>query len=425
MPSSSNSFLDRLVVNNAPLVSLISVLLLLSLLSCSPHTAAQTAANSPLVELIPITLDSRDPQKKEFGRLTFLNGFQLRSRDPRFGGLSGLTIADGKLYSVSDRGYWISAQMNFDGDGRLTDLTDWNIQPILSTNGTPVAGALYDAEALTRALDGSLLVAFEGLHRICYAPRPATFDSLPLPVPVPPELVNAPSNGGLESITVLPDDRILAITEEFANPDGSFKGWLLKNGQFAELSYLPSYGFQASDCAALKNGDVIVIERRYVPLGILYERLKLVKARDIRPGAKLVGEELLRLEYPLEIDNFEGVAVQEDPIKGTTIYLVSDDNYNPFQRTLLLQFRLATPANRTPLGSKPRGSKPSTKSRLPPHFDRGRKRLSPSPPSEPCVRFSRTRLSSWWFPHRDWLASSRAATMVNSPWVAKNLFGQR
>ena len=26
--------------------------------------------------------------------------------------------------------------------------------------------------------------------------------------------------------------------------------------------------------------------------------------------------------------------------------------------------------------------------------DRGRKRLSPSPPSEPCVRFSRTRLSS-------------------------------
>ena len=37
--------------------------------------------------------------------------------------------------------------------------------------------------------------------------------------------------------------------------------------------------------------------------------------------------------------------------------------------------------------------------------DRGRKRLSPSPPSEPCVRFSRTRLSRRWFPHRDWLAS--------------------
>jgi hypothetical protein len=208
-----------------------------------------------------------------------------------------------------------------------------------------VTSPLHDAEALTRAPDGSFLVEFESVHRIWrYAPPPATFDSLPLPVPVPPELSNAPSNGGLESITVLPDGRLLAITEEFANPDGSFKGWLLKDGQFAELSYLPSDGFQASDCAALKNGDVIVIERRYVPLGI-FTSDELVKARDIQPGAKLVGEELLRLEYPLEIDNFEGVAVQEDPIKGTTIYLVSDDNYSMFQRTLLLQFRLARPAN--------------------------------------------------------------------------------
>ena len=57
--------------------------------------------------------------------------------------------------------------------------------------------------------------------------------------------------------------------------------------------------------------------------------------------------------------------------------------------------------------------------------DRGRKRLSPSPPSEPCVRFSRTRLSSRWFPHRDWLASFQAVCMVNSPWAAKNLLGQR
>ena len=51
--------------------------------------------------------------------------------------------------------------------------------------------------------------------------------------------------------------------------------------------------------------------------------------------------------------------------------------------------------------------------------DRGRKRLSPSPPSEPCVRFSRTRLSSRWFPHRDWLASPQIAILVNNPCTAK------
>jgi hypothetical protein len=124
------------------------------------------------------------------------------------------------------------------------------------------------------------------------------------------------------------------------NPDGSFKGWLIDKDRFGELSYLPSAGFQASDCAALRNGDVIVLERRYVPFGILSARLKLLRSKNIYAGSKLVGEELLRLESPLRLDNFEGLAIQEDPIKGTMLYLVSDDNYNPFQQTLLLQFRL-------------------------------------------------------------------------------------
>jgi hypothetical protein len=86
---------------------------------------------------------------------------------------------------------------------------------------------------------------------------------------------------------------------------------------------------------------VIVLERRYVRFGILSARLKLVRGETVQPGAKLPGEELLQLEYPLNVDNFEGVAVQEDPSNGTIIYIVSDDNYNPFQRTLLFQFRLA------------------------------------------------------------------------------------
>jgi len=57
--------------------------------------------------------------------------------------------------------------------------------------------------------------------------------------------------------------------------------------------------------------------------------------------------------------------------------------------------------------------------------DRGREEPRLSPPSEPCMRFSRTRLSSWWFQHRGWLAKARASTMVKSPCSAKKAFGQR
>jgi hypothetical protein len=316
------------------------------LVSCSGHTAGQLGSRRELVELLPIELDSRNPQQKEFGRLEFLNGFELRSHDPRFGGLSGITIgSDGRLYFVSDAGYWVSAQMVLDSDARLLDLTDWMIHPLLSTTGTPVTDPLQDAEALARAPDGSFMVAFENVHRIWrYPPPPVTFYSLPLPVSIPMEVLRAPSNGGLEGITVFSDGRLLALTEEFQNRDGSFKGWLIEGERFFELSYLPSEGFRVTDCAALSNGDVLVLERRYVPLGILSARLKLVRATTIQPGSKLVGEELIKLEYPLEVDNFEGVAVQEDPHNGTIIYIVSDDNYHPLERTLLLQFRL----NQTP-----------------------------------------------------------------------------
>ena len=334
------------MISNSIFAFVISTLLIPFLISCGAETVGQAAANSGLVKLVPFELDSRNPERKEFGRLTLLSAYQLYSKDSRFGGLSGSIIgADGRLYWVSDRGYWVSARMSIGSEGQLADLTDWDIQPLLSTTGVPVGDPLHDAEALARASDGAFLVSFEKAHRIWrYPPPPVSSRSLPMHVPVPAEVAKAPSNGGLESTTVLPHGRILTITEELQNPDGSFKGWLIDKDRFGELSYLPSAGFQASDCAALRNGDVIVLERRYVPFRILSARLKLIRSKNIYAGSKLVGEELLRLESPLRVDNFEGLAVQEDPIKGTMLYLVSDDNYNPFQQTLLLQFRL----NKTP-----------------------------------------------------------------------------
>jgi len=335
---------ETLVIQNSalrlPLIALIS----LFLVSCSSYSTVPLAAHPSLVQLTAIDLDPKDPDRKEFGSLTLLSAYELRSKDPRFGGLSGLAVGtDGRLYSVSDVGYWVSAQMIVDSVTKLLDLTDWMIQPILSLTGTPVTGPLHDAEGLARAPDGSFLVAFEQVHRIWrYSPPPLTFDSSPTPVPVPSEVTKATSNGGLEGITVFANGRLLALSEEFQNPDGSFKGWLIEGERFFEFSYLPSPEFRVTDCAALSNGDVIVLERRYVRFGILSARLKLVRSETVQPGAKLLGEELLKLEYPLNVDNFEGVAVQEDPTNGTIIYIVSDDNYNPFQRTLLLQFRLVS-----------------------------------------------------------------------------------
>jgi len=271
-----------------------------------------------------------------------MGGFQLNSQDKRFGGLSGLSIgADGRLYAVSDHGYWLSARMIENAEGALSNLTDWRITPMLTSAKVPVSGSLSDAEALSVAQDGGFLVGFEGKHRIWrYDPPPRTFESAATAVPAPAELARAPSNGGIEGLAALPDGRLLALAEEFVNPDGSFKGWLIDRNRFSEISYRPAKGFRVADCAALENGDILVLERRYVPFGNFSSRLTRVEGKTVKPGAKLNGRELLRIEYPLVVENFEGVAVQQFA-KGTMVYLVSDDNYNPFQETLLLQFFLA------------------------------------------------------------------------------------
>ena len=237
------------------------MLVFLSLVSCSGTAADRMVTQTPLVELVPIDVDPKREERRSFGSLTLLSAFQLTSKDKRFGGLSGLSVStDGGLYAVSDRGYWLSARMLLDTNGAVKDLVEWRIAAILTTTKIPVRGRLRDAEALAQTRDGSFLVAFEGLHRIWrYSPLPNTFASIPVSVPIPAAVAQAPSNGGIEALTTLADGRLLIIAEELENPDGSVKAWVLDDGQFTELSYMPAKGFRVTDCAALNNGDVLVL----------------------------------------------------------------------------------------------------------------------------------------------------------------------
>ena len=318
------------------LLSYIGTSLLLVLFS-----SCSVRAPSSLVQLRPFEIESKENRRTEFDGLELLSAFELRSRHPQFGGISGLSIgADGRLYAVSDRGYWLSAQMGHDSTGALLNLLDWQIKPTLTPARTPTDGLLTDAEALARAPDGSFIVGFEQKHRLWrYLPPPMTFDSPAQAITLSRDLAKAPRNGGLECVTVLPSGEIFTVAEELQNKDGSFKGWLIDDQQAVEFAYWPTADFRASDCAGLPNGDVIVLERHLSIFLGFSARLKLIRAASIRSHAILDGEDLLRLDPPLRLDNFEGIAVREDPA-GTLIYLISDNNFQPFQRTLLLQFRM-------------------------------------------------------------------------------------
>ncbi len=309
----------------------------ISVLMAGPRTQSIT------VTAATMNLNRDAPEQQTFGKLQFLNGFELASKDSRFGGLSGLTLSqDGQmLYAISDRGYWFSAGLKHDAEGRLTDMGKWTVGPLLAINGKVLNSRERDAEALTQDQDGSFIVAFERLPRLWRYPASSSpFSQPPVSLPLPPEIHQAPANGGLEGATILNDRRLLLITERFKNKDGSVKSWLVDKSLFTSLSYPITEDFLPTDLATLPNGDILLLERQYKILRGAIVRIRRIPRESIRAKAQLTGKEIIRLAPPLEVDNFEGMALHQDAQGRVLLYLVSDDNYSPLQRTLLFQFRL-------------------------------------------------------------------------------------
>ena len=317
-------------------------------LACALATLLALAGGGPAGEIevkaVPVELNPERPGVKTVGRLVFMRGFELTSDHGRFGGLSGLDVSpDGRrLRAISDRGTWFVATLTHDSAGRLVTVDSWRAAPMLTPAGKPVRGYQRDAEGLARTSRGTFLVSFERRHRIWRYPM--ALDAPPQPVATPRDLNDAPVNGGLEGITVLSDGAVLGVTERHANKDGSVKGWLMKNGTAREIAYVPAAGFSPTDLAALPNGDVLLLERSFELSGIRARIVRLAKDRlreaRRRANTKVHGEALARLEHPLSVDNFEGIALRRDRAGRTLLYVVSDNNFLPFQRTLLLQFRM-------------------------------------------------------------------------------------
>ena len=299
------------------------------------------------VDAVVVALDPNEPTVSRIGALTYLGGLSLTSPHRDFGGLSGLARGPvpGMLIAVSDRGLWLSFRYLRDADGRLTGITEARLEPLLDERGRPVAGgARGDAEAVERDPDGGYVVSFERQHRLWryrvgQDPSRPPFAARAQPLASFGADVSLPANGGIEALALLGAGSMLAVTEDASTPAGDLWGWVIE-GASSRLAYAPTGLFKPTDFALLPSGDVLANERRFTVLGGAGARLQIIERAAIAPGARIEGSEIARLAPPLTVDNFEGLAVVPDR-DGVLVFLLSDDNYNPFQRTRLLLFRLA------------------------------------------------------------------------------------
>ncbi len=291
---------------------------------------------------VPLRQDA--PGQDRVGGLVFRGGLTLTSSDRRFGGWSDLRVdADGKgVMMLSDVGRWLRLGLGYDGQGRLSSIESADTGPLIGKDRQPLATFSNDSEGLARAGDGGWIVSFENGHRLWrYPPASPPFSLPPLDMPMPPGLSDASFNDGIEALTALGEGRLLAIAEGLYDATGANVGWIGGAGGFVPLAYVASPGFKPTAVARLPDGDVMVLERRFTLFGGFAARLARVQGAALVAGARLAGREIARLQPPDIIDNFEGIDARIGPSGETLLYVVSDDNFSVFQRTLLLMFALA------------------------------------------------------------------------------------
>ncbi len=333
-----------------------AILAIASFLIVAPAFADKPTSVLPRAErltitAIPIDFDRDDPGRKQFGRLVWRGGFNLFAKSPFFGGYSGLVVApSGKsLLAISDAGTWLRANIDYDGR-KLKGLSEASIGPILGRDGKPLAGDTdQDSEGLTLVdgdtSKGTAYVAFERNHRVLRYPfTPDRFGPPDGGLALPAETKRMSANRGIEAIVPIRAGRLKGATvlfsERLLDKNGNLRGWLIGGPAPGAISLKNIGGFDITDAAALPDGGIVVLERRFRYSEGVKMRIRRIAAKDLKPGALVSGEVLLEANDSLNIDNMEGIAVHRGASGETILTLISDDNFSALQRTLLMQFAL-------------------------------------------------------------------------------------
>lgn len=286
------------------------------------------------------------PGVSRFGRLEFLGGLVLTSGHKDFGGLSALRISeDGtRLVTLTDRGNWLAATLRSEGD-RPAAITDASIAPMLFSNGHPLRNrGMQDTESL--ALDGTL--AHAGIERknlILHYDLARGMSARGTPIKLPDAVRTLPHNKGLEGLVSIPrglphGGALLAFAERALDGQGRHTAFILGGRAPGAFTLERHADYDITDASLTPDGDLLLLERRFTFLTGPGMRIRRLKLADISPGAHLDGEALIEANMTHQIDNMEGLATHRHADGRAILTIVSDDNFNPLQRTLLLRFAL-------------------------------------------------------------------------------------
>ncbi len=301
-----------------------------------PVLRARAQGNSRIVAA-PVALDPAGGRTR-VGPLRFVQGWELRSADPRFGGISGLALHGQGFLGVSDNG----TAMWFDGRSASAGPRALRLLPLPVGPGTSTRKSDRDSEALVRGSDGRVWIAYENSNSIWrYTPdlRAAQAHR------APPEMRRWTANSGAEAMVRLPDGRFLVFSEGAGSVARSSDVLLFDRdptdarARGSRMSYRLPRGFSVTDAALLGDGQVVTLHRSFSMTDGVAASVGVVDLSAFVQGAVLSPRILATLRPPMTVDNMEALVVERRGAR-TYLWIASDDNFTMLQRTLLMQFEL-------------------------------------------------------------------------------------
>ena len=218
-------------------------------------------------------------------------------------------------------------------NGRLTGVVRAPIGALQDVDGVAFfrkpQNTLGDSEGLA-LIDGGYAISFERDHRVMIYRDGA----VPKRVELPRDIQSAGENGGVEALAVDAMGRLIAIPDTRTGRANGFPVWRQTTTGWEVLGEIArTQGFAPVGADIGPRGRLFVLERAFRGIGF-QSRIRVFAPDALTPEGQLLWATPVRA-----YDNLEGISVWQDP-EGLRVTMISDDNYNWFQRTEIVEFRL-------------------------------------------------------------------------------------
>ncbi len=346
-----------------------------SLAACAVTVAGALSAPATAIDLYtpsaclpaPAVL-SDDPAALTPGKLAFLAGLELKGSGVGLGGVSGLdpfehSTSRVELAAVTDDGHLLAVRLELDERQHAVDAACFHA-PILGPNDKPLRGKRdSDAEGIAASPQGDHYIVFERRHRI---ERLHNGDGGMQEGPALAGLDRLRSNQALEAIAIF-DDGLMLVGAETPNARlQPHPVWRLQPDPDAPSGYSDAgpaafklageVGYGLTGFAPTPAGNLMTLERFWTPATGARIKVGWISGADARTATGLVAPHTvarLDRESGHAVDNFEGLAATPADDGSVHVWMVSDNNFNPAQRTLIYQFAFDEAAFMRELGLEP------------------------------------------------------------------------